>query len=100
MEREITIKEFRIEDIPLSCTFILVGPPGSGKSSMIENLCYYNKHKYPVARIFMGTDDGYKKFCNIFHPLYVSNYYDENQEKSHILRQRTCGMENGKEYKG
>lgn len=69
-------------------------------TSLIENLCYFHKHKYPVARIFMGTESGYQRFSEIFHPLYVTNYYDEGQEKSHILRQRTCVIENGKGYTG
>lgn len=69
-------------------------------TSLIENLCYYHKHKYPVARMFIGTESGYQKFSDIFHPLYVSNYYDEEQEISHIKRQRTCVMENSKGYTG
>ena len=100
MAKEIVINEFRIEDIPLSCTIIAVGPPQTGKTSLIENFCYFHKHRYPVARIFMGTDAGHKKFCDIFHPLYVSNHYNEEQEKLHILRQRTCVIENGKDYPG
>ena len=64
--REVIIDEFQLEDIPLSCTWIIIGAPGSGKTSLIENLAYYHKHKYPVARVFMGTEDGYQKFSDIF----------------------------------
>ena len=80
--------------------FLLGDRTVTHNTTFIENLCYYHKHRYPVARIFMGTEAGYQKFCDIFHPLYVSNYYDEEQEKSHILRQRTCVLENGKDYGG
>jgi len=69
-------------------------------TTLIENLCYYNKHKYPVARVFIGTEAGYQKFSDIFNPLYVSNYYDEDQERSYILRQRTAVLENNKGYVG
>ena len=62
-------------------------------TSFIENVMYYNKHKYPVARAFIGTESGYKRMCQILHPLYVSNAYDENEEKNYVLRQRTCKME-------
>ena len=80
--------------------FLLGDSTVTHNTTLIENLCYYNKHRYPTARIFMGTEDGYKKCCKIFHPLYVSNCYDEGQERSHILRQKTCNMENGKGYEG
>lgn len=69
-------------------------------TTLMENMCYYLKHVYPVARAFIGTDSGYKKFSDIFHPLFVSNYYDENEEKDHILRQRKCELENGQGYQG
>lgn len=96
-DRVVTISEFRLEEqMPMSCTWIMIGAPGSGKTSLMENIIYYNKHKYPVMRSFLGTDGGYKRFCDISHPLYVSNYYDEEEEKRHILRQRTCELENGK----
>jgi hypothetical protein len=93
---ELNIREFEFESVPMSSTWIVIGCPGSGKTTFMENMCYYLKHRYPVGRVFIGTEGGYQKFCDIFGPLYVSNYYDEDQEKSHILRQRTCILENGK----
>ncbi|HMP28072.1 MAG TPA: Hint domain-containing homing endonuclease [Saprospiraceae bacterium] len=69
-------------------------------TTFMENMAYYRKHAYPVARIFMGTEDAYKRFCSIFPPLYVSNYWDEDEEQKHVLRQRTCEMENGRGYPG
>lgn len=100
MQETKRISEFRFEDVPLSCTWIIIGPPGSGKTTFIENMCYNLKHRYPTARAFIGTEGGYKRFCDIFHPLYVSNYYDENEEKSHITRQRKCNVENHEKYIG
>lgn len=97
---KVTLHEFRPEDIPLSCTWIVVGNPGSGKSTFMENMCYYLKHRYPVARIFIGTEDGYRRMSKIFHPIYVSNYYSEEEEKSHIRRQKLCNLENGEKYPG
>jgi len=69
-------------------------------TTFIENMMYYNKHKYPVARAFIGTEGAYKKFCDITHPLYVSNYYDADEEKDHIVRQRMCTLENSQNYLG
>jgi len=96
----VSIPEFDPSEMMMSCTWVVIGAPGTGKTSLMENMAYYRKHVYPVARIFMGTEDGYKRFCKIFHPLFVSNYWDEKEEEKHVLRQRTCELENGRSYPG
>ncbi|MDB4769398.1 hypothetical protein OAG24_00385 [bacterium] len=98
--KSVIIHEFRIEDTLLSGTWLIVGAPGRGKTTFIENLSYYLKHRYPVGRVFIGTPDGYSRMCSIFHPLYVSNYYNDDEEKHHIKRQIICNSENGKGYIG
>jgi energy-coupling factor transporter ATP-binding protein EcfA2 len=96
----VEIREFILEDIPMSCTWLIVGPPASGKTTLVESFCYYLKHRYPVARVFMGTEGSYKKFCAIMPPLFVSLEFDEQEEKNHILRQRKCKIENPDGYPG
>jgi hypothetical protein len=68
-------------------------------TTLIENFAYHNKHRYPVARVFIATEDGYKRFSKIFHPLFVSNYWDEKECETAIARQRKCLMDYGKEAK-
>ena len=100
MVENIKIKEFDIQNMESSCTWIMVGPPASGKTTLIENICYYNRHKYPVARAFVGTPTSYKKFCKIFGNLYVTLNYNEPDEITHIRRQRRCILDNGEKYVG
>lgn len=69
-------------------------------TTFIENLVYYTRNKYPVARIWTGSEDMYKKMCKIFHPLYVSNYYDVGEVSKLIARQKARIMENGKNHIG
>ena len=95
---ELHIREFELESILPSATIVLIASPGGGKSSVMENICYRLKHRYPVARVFCGIESGYKEFCKIFHPLYVSNYYAQEEEVSHVTRQRTCALENGQKH--
>ncbi len=69
-------------------------------TTTIESFCYYLKHRYPVAKVFMGTEGSYKRFCSIMPPLFVSLEYNEQEEKNHILRQRKCKVENPEGYPG
>lgn len=86
--RDVKIQEFRIEDMPLACTFLIVAPPGSGKSTLAENLVFYRRHLYPVAKVFIGSEDDYDKLKQIFHPLFVNYKYSEDQVKDFVKRQR------------
>jgi hypothetical protein len=78
--------------------FLLGDGTVTHNTTFMENMCYYLKHRYAVSCIQIGTESGYQKFSDIFGPLYVSNHYDEDREKAHILRQRTCILENGKDH--
>lgn len=97
---DLNIQEFDLQSLEPSCTWLMIGPPSSGKTTLIENIAYYNRHKYPIARVFVGTPGGYQKFCKIFGDLFVSSAYDENEQIAHIRRQRRCILDNGEQYVG
>jgi len=96
--KQVAIKEFEIEKTELSCTWFVVGAPGSGKSNFIQALIYYNRNKYPVVRVFNGSEDSIQNknrlgFSKHIEPLYCTPYYDEEDEKRFIARQRQCLFE-------
>ena len=89
-ERIIEIKEFPIHQIQNSCTWIVVGPPGTGKTTFMMDLCYIHKHKYPVVRIWCGTEDTQGAYAKRVKSLYVSNEYREDEHERCIIRQKIC----------
>ncbi len=94
-EQKIEIKEFNIQRIEPSCTWIILGPPGSGKTTFIKNLAYFNKHIYPVARVICSIEPTYEEYCDIFPPLYVFNSFIKEQEQTYIeKRQRKLNQNN------
>ncbi len=74
--------------------FVLGDCTVTHNTTFMNNVCYYLKHRYPVAKAFVGTEGGFKHFSSVFHPLYTSNCYDEEEEKRYVLRQKKCGMVN------
>jgi len=75
--------------------FLLRDMTVTHNTTFIENMMYILKDRYPVGTAFIGTEGAYERFCQIMHPLYVRPRYDEEEEKNHILRQKTCALENG-----
>ena len=94
------IREWEIDNIRPCCSMIVIGAPGSGKTTFMENIMYYNKHVYPVCRIFEGNESGYEDLKKKIPPMFISNYYDKDEHRQQMLRQKQCKMENGENYIG
>lgn len=89
-EKEVHIHEFAMHEIPDSCTWIIVGPPSAGKTALIEDICYVNKHRYPVARAWCATEDTQGKYSKFIKPLYITNDYKSDEHQKGVLRQKSC----------
>jgi len=87
---EFRIKEFPIDNIPISCSWIVIGGPGTGKTSLVKDIAYTHKDRYPVAKIHSGTEDSNQSYEETFPKLFITDGFDEDQEKDHILRQKRC----------
>ncbi len=91
-------REFPIDEIPQSCSWIIVGNPGSGKTKLAHDLVYTHKHRYPVARIFSGSEDSNREYESIYPKLFIDEEYNEDNHQLYIMRQKRCkenGCENG-----
>lgn len=83
----IVIDEFKIEELPVSCSWVIIAPPTTGKSTLIENIMYYNRSKFPVGKAFVGNADGYNHFCEIMPKIFVMNYHTRDEHRRFCLRQ-------------
>ena len=67
---------------------VIIGKPGTGKSTLIAALLYAKKHIFPVGIVFSGTEDSNDFYKKIFPSTFVFNKYNEEQIKSAIRRQK------------
>ena len=88
MTTDFKIKEFNIKIPEESCSWIVLGPPGSGKSSFVEDLIRYNMERFPVARINTNIPKGYERFLKIFPPIFVFNNFNIKQEQEFVNKRQ------------
>ena len=50
---------------------VIIGKPGTGKSTLITDIAFSVKHLIPVAEIFSGTEEMNHEFEKIFPPLFI-----------------------------
>ena len=79
-ERAIEIKEFDLNEMPPQTVednngvkLVVIGKPGTGKSSIITSIVDSKKHIIPVSQIFSGTEDSNNFYSSKFPPITIYN---------------------------
>lgn len=98
-EQQIYIKELDLETIkPNTSTYkdpnqggskiVVIGKPGTGKSTLISSILHAKKHIFPVGMVTSGTEDSTGFYKQYFPDTFIFNKYDEDNIKNFIKRQK------------
>jgi GTPase SAR1 family protein len=66
---------------------VVVGKPGTGKSSLIKGLLYAKKHMFPIGMAMSGSEDTNHAFSEIMPSTFVYNEYNESKIEDFVKRQ-------------
>jgi len=88
MQEIYNIHELDLEKLEMSCSFLILGPPGVGKSTFIKNILFKVKHKYPICRAVCSVPKPYEEYCSIIPPLFVFSEFDIKRENEFVDRQK------------
>lgn len=88
------IKEFDIGSMPPNhlndhgIKIVVIGKPGTGKSTLIKDLVASKAHMIPVAQIYSGTEDSNGFYTKHFPSVCVHNKFDMEAIKNFVVRQK------------
>jgi len=84
----IRIREFPLDKMKFSRKSVIIGKPGSGKSTLISNLIKQHSHLIPVAKIFNGNEDNNHFYEKMFPPLFIFSEYSSQEMINLAKRQQ------------
>jgi len=95
-EEVITIKEFDItsmpphsaNDIGKGVKIVVLGKAGTGKSTLIQDICLSKAHLISCAQIFSGTEDSNQAYSSKFPPCCIYNKLDLQAMENFVTRQK------------
>tara|TARA_A100001011_G_scaffold399975_1_gene511444 strand:+ start:5675 stop:6460 length:786 start_codon:yes stop_codon:yes gene_type:complete len=70
------------------CKIVVVGKPGTGKSTIIKSLLHAKKHIFPVGMAMSGSEDTNHSYSEIMPSSFIFNEYNEEKITQFIKRQK------------
>lgn len=67
---------------------VIIGKPGTGKTTIISSLLYEKSHIFPMGVVFSGTEDSNHHYSKMFPSTFVYNKLDEPRIEDFIKRQK------------
>lgn len=67
---------------------VVIGKPGTGKSTLIKSLLYAKKHVIPTGIVFSGTEDTNGFYSKFFPSTFIYNEYNRDNLERFITRQK------------
>ena len=67
---------------------VIIGKPGTGKTTLITSLLYEKSHIFPSGMIVSGTEDSNHHYGQLFPPIFVFNKYSKPQVEDFVKRQK------------
>lgn len=94
-EHTVYIKEFNIAEMnprnvqdKNGTKMVVIGKPGTGKSTLIQDILAHKAHIIPVSQVFSGTEESNHFYSEKMPPITIYNKLDMNAIKQFPERQK------------
>lgn len=81
------LRKFNIREMDINAKVGVIGKPGTGKSTIIEDILYH--HRYiPMGMALVGTEEGVEQFQRLMPDSYIYNEYNQKAVDKLVTRQK------------
>lgn len=78
----------KFEESSTGSKIVIIGKPGTGKTTLISDLLYSKKDIIPCGQVYSGTEDSNGFYQQMFPSCFVFPRYGEDDVKNFIRRQK------------
>lgn len=82
------IRKFKMSEMDLNSKALVIGKPGTGKSSLIKDILYRHRKKFPCGIIVSGTQESSGDFNGMVPDLFIYENYNQPVIDKLVLRQK------------
>ena len=95
---ELKIKKFPIHEMDLNSKVAVIGKPGTGKSTLMKDLLYRHRKRFPIGLVMSETNAESGDFDGLVPPLFTYDYYNQQAMDNLVIRQRRMVRKNGEQH--
>lgn len=92
--REVDIHEFPLHEMKHNSKIVVIGKPATGKSTVIRDIIKAFRHRFPVAKVFSGTEENNHFYAQMVPDLFVHSGYSEPEMEDFARRQKLAMRNN------
>ena len=82
------IKKFRIDEMDLNSKCLIIGKPATGKSTIVKDIMYRHRNKFPCGIVLSGTEESSKDFSGMVPDLFMYGSYNQEVINKIVARQK------------
>jgi hypothetical protein len=90
----VDIHEFPLHEMEHNSKIVIIGKPATGKSTVIRDIVKAFRHRFPVAKIFSGTEENNHFYSEMFPDMYIHSDYSEKEMEDFAKRQKLAMRNN------
>lgn len=81
------LNKFDLSAIDTSCKIVIIGKPGTGKSTLIKDILYNFRNRLPVGVAMVGTLEGVEDYRTFMPDTYIYDEYNQEVIDNMLKRQ-------------